>query len=135
MAYRDGEPAPVIVAALGGQVLGIDAATGEVRWEQEIEDTQGACALLVTNSTIYACSASALVCLDYPSGARRWTASTSRGRGTLLLEGGRLFVGTSRGEVECFSLDGRRLWHNRLPNRGLGVIALGVPGNVMQADG
>jgi outer membrane protein assembly factor BamB len=134
MTYREGEPAPVIIAAFGGRVLGLDPGTGEVRWEQLIETTGYACSLLVTNSTIYTCGVKKLVCLDYPTGAVRWTADMPRGRGTLLLEGGRLFVATSSGEIDCFSLDGQRLWHNPLKGKGNGAVALGTPGNVMQAD-
>ena len=131
-AYRESGPPPVVVMTVGGKVLGVDASSGELRWEHDLEGSS-ATSLQVTMSRVYVCSLTTLVCLDYPSGAVRWKEKLG-GRATLILEGGRLYVATTYGELDCYSLDGLRLWHNPLKGKGRGSVAVGVPGNVTQAD-
>jgi outer membrane protein assembly factor BamB len=133
--YREGAPTPVVVLAISDRILGIDPSTGDVRWDYQI---QGAGAhplsLLITPNRIYAACAPALACLEYPTGEPLWTANVPLGRAVLLLEGGRLYVATGAGKLDCFTLDGQHLWQNSLKGKGTGPVALGVPGNVMQAD-
>ncbi|WP_437320870.1 outer membrane protein assembly factor BamB family protein [Sorangium sp. So ce385] len=133
--YRTTAAAPVLVAAFLGQIFGVDPVTGRVLWERK-QDGAGysSTALLITPEAIYAATFNGVACLRYPTGELLWEVKTTTlGRATLLLEGDRLFV-AKQGEIECFSLTGQSLWHNRFKGKGLGPVALGVPGNVAQSD-
>jgi outer membrane protein assembly factor BamB len=126
--------APVLVVTIGGKVFGLDRATGQVLWEHTLNGYGTACALVVQDHVVYAAGMRDLVCLDYLTGRVLWSSALAPGgRATLLVDGAQLFVGCS-GEVECFSLEGKRLWHNPFKGKGLANVALGVPGSVAQAD-
>ncbi|MCK6550509.1 PQQ-like beta-propeller repeat protein [Myxococcota bacterium] len=123
-----------LVAAWSGRVFGVDRATGEVLWEHELDTAGNATALIVTDTHVFAATFRELAALRYPTGELLWTISTTAiGRATLLLDGDHLFVAKS-GELECVSTAGRWLWHERFAGKGAGYAALGVPGNVAQAD-
>jgi outer membrane protein assembly factor BamB len=133
--FREEAPTPVVVLAIDSRVLGIDPGTGEVRWDYSPGGlASAATALLVTPNHVFAASNKRLVCLDYPTGDLRWQADIPAGRAVLLLDGGRLFVSTSSGQADCFSIDGQHLWQNKLKGKGIGSVAIGLPGSVMQAD-
>ncbi|KYF69456.1 outer membrane protein assembly factor BamB family protein [Sorangium cellulosum] len=133
--YRTTAPKPVLVAAFLDHLFGVDPVTGRMLWEHKLDGMmQSSTALLITPTTIYAASFSRITCLRYPTGELLWEAKTAvSGRATLLLEGDRLFVG-KQGEIECFSITGQSLWHNRFKGKGMGPVALGVPDNVAQSD-
>ncbi|WP_437682183.1 outer membrane protein assembly factor BamB family protein [Sorangium sp. So ce131] len=133
--YRETAAAPVVVAAFVGQIFGVNPVTGQVVWEHKMESGGGAStALLITPEVIYAATYTSVACLRYPTGELLWQAKTvALGRATLLLEGHRLFV-AKQGEIECFSLAGQSLWHNRFKGKGMGPVAMGVPHNVVQSD-
>ena len=132
-AYREQPMPPVLVVAFNGRVFGVDLATGEARWEHNLSGVESP-AILVTSDAIYAASERKLTCLRYPDGKRLWSVDVSAGgRATLLLEGDRIVV-AHQGEVACFTRDGARTWHNAFTGKGVGVVALGTPGNVAQAD-
>jgi outer membrane protein assembly factor BamB len=132
MDARDtGSSAPILVMAIGGTILGIEPATGEVAWTYPLASAQEPAALLVTETRIFCCSTPRLACLEYPTGQELWTASVANGVGPCLsLVDGRLFVTSFRGELECFTVDGQPLWHNKLKGKGTGGGVLGVPGRV-----
>jgi hypothetical protein len=127
----------LIVAAVGGKVLGIDAMTGQVRWENGMEGGgYGEVGLAIANDRIVVSAARGKVfCLAYPSGAELWTAKTSSmGRATILIEGELVLVAKS-GKLDCFDLaTGEERWSQPLPRTGYGSVAIGAPGNVVQAD-
>jgi outer membrane protein assembly factor BamB len=133
--FREGAPTPVVVLAIESRVLGIEPGTGEVRWEHNLASLSSTpTALLITPNHVFAAANNKLYCLEYPTGTLLWKAEVPNGRAVLLLDGGRLFVSTSSGKIECYTLDGQRLWQNPLKGKGTGAVAIGVPGNVMQAD-
>ncbi|WP_433936503.1 PQQ-binding-like beta-propeller repeat protein [Sorangium cellulosum] len=133
--YRTTAAKPVLVAAFLDQIFGVDPVTGRVLWEHKQNGMgHSSTALLITPTAIYAATFSSIICLRYPTGELLWEAKTAvNGRATLLLEGDRLFVG-KQGEIECFSVTGQSLWHNRFKGKGMGPVALGVPDNVAQSD-
>ncbi|MGK3994318.1 outer membrane protein assembly factor BamB family protein [Sorangium sp. So ce1024] len=133
--YRATAAKPVLVAAFLDQIFGVDPATGSVLWEHRLEGMRhSSTALVITPEAVYAATFSSVACLRYPTGELLWEAKTAvQGRATLLLEGDRLFV-AKLGEIECFSLAGTSLWHNRFKGKGMGPVALGVPDNVVQSD-
>ena len=68
------------------------------------------------------------------SPAELWRASTKKtGRATIVVQGDRIHVAKS-GVVDCFSWEGILVWSQQLPVMGTGRLALGFPGNVVQAD-
>jgi outer membrane protein assembly factor BamB len=132
--YRAAGAAPVLVVAFAGRIFGQDPPTGRVLWEREIDAAARPITLILTPDTVFAATFQNLVCLRYPTGEIVWTARTKVvGRATVILEGDHVFVGKG-GEIECFSLGGQSLWHEKFKGKGAGEVALGVPGNVAQAD-
>ncbi|WP_437785617.1 outer membrane protein assembly factor BamB family protein [Sorangium sp. So ce1097] len=133
--YRTTAAKPVLVAAFLDQIFGVDPATGSVLWEHKLEGMRhSSTALVITPEAVYAAPFSSVACLRYPTGELLWETKTAmQGRATLLLEGDRLFV-AKLGEIECFSLTGKSLWHNQFKGKGMGPVTLGVPDNVIQSD-
>jgi hypothetical protein len=127
----------IIVAAAGGKLLGLDAGSGAVRWENAMDGGgYGEVALAVTGERVLASAdRGKLFCLDYPSGQELWTAKThSLGRATILVDGANVLVAKG-GHLDCFDVEsGARRWSSSLPKAGYGTVAIGVPGNVVQAD-
>lgn len=127
----------IIVAASGGKLIGLDANTGQVRWENPMDGGgYGEVALAITGERILASAGRGkLFCLDYPSGRELWSAKTSaQGRATLLVDGANVLVGKG-GHLDCFDAESGTLrWTSSLPGTGYGSISVGVPGNVVQAD-
>jgi outer membrane protein assembly factor BamB len=134
-AYR-AAATPILVAALNGTVLGIDASTGDTVWVNPLDGAGfGVVEIAIERDVILACPTSSFVfCLDYASGDVRWRAATSglHGRATLLVDGERVIVAKG-GALDCFAMSsGERLW--RVESVGTGSVALGVPGRVRPAD-
>jgi outer membrane protein assembly factor BamB len=132
--YRAAGPAPVLVVAFSGRIFGLDPPTGRALWEHEIDLAGNPTTLIITPSAIFAATFLNLVCLRFPTGEVLWSVPTKvTGRATAILEGDLVFVGKG-GEIECFSLGGQSLWHEKFKGKGAGEVSLGVPGNVAQAD-
>ncbi|MBA2545134.1 MAG: PQQ-binding-like beta-propeller repeat protein [Deltaproteobacteria bacterium] len=125
----------LIVTAAGGKLIGLDPENGAVVWENGLDGGgHGEVALAITEQRIFAsASRGALFCLAYPSGTQLWTAKTSSsGRATILVEGPNVLV-AKHGHIDCYDVSsGDRRWSSPLP--GHGTVAIGVPGNVVQAD-
>jgi outer membrane protein assembly factor BamB len=133
-AYRESGPVSILVAAFNGRLFGVEPSTGRLLWEHGLDGAVIATSLVVTHNAIYAATGTKLSCVRYPAGDLAWSVRThAQGRGTLLLDGERLFLAKA-GEIECFSLTGVSLWHNEFKGKGASDVALGVPGNVAQAD-
>lgn len=127
---------PVLVVALGGSVCGVDAKTGAWLWKNAMPGGGfGEVAIAVSDEVVFASAHGPLVyCLDLRNGNELWKAQTQKsGRATILLQGERIFV-AKHGVVDCFSWQGHLLWSQELPGLGSGRLALGFPGNVVQAD-
>ena len=123
--------APVVVAAFGGFVYGLDPATGGVFWE--FEDGSAIPRLIVTDTHVFALGRK-LACLTYPDGQLVWQVEVVGFAPSFILVGDKLFFG-STGEVSCHSaINGQQLWKNEFKGRGQGNVALGTPFNVMQLD-
>ncbi len=126
----------LLVVGLAGNVYAIDRATGELRWHNELKGGgYGEVAIAVDYGVVIASAGSAMVfCLDYLSGAVRWKHATqSPGRATILIEPDQI-VCAKGGYVDCFTPDGNQLWGQPLRGAGAARVALGYPGNVVQAD-
>lgn len=138
MSYRESyeENRSVLVLAISGHVVGIDTTTGQERWRNDLKGGgYGVVELEIRAGLVFATAQLAHVyCLDYLTGETRWVADASRqGRGTMLVDGERVIVAKG-GVVDCFTLGGQRLWTQELRGLGTGAVAMGLPGNVRQAD-
>jgi hypothetical protein len=138
MPGPDGVDSSLLVIAFANQIFALDRATGNVRWEvpfgeqaahREIE-------LAIIDGVVIAANPFHLMFVDYASGkvrAKVELAHERKGRPTMLVDGGQVFV-CGDASMSCFDMSGKHLWTNPFKDRGRGSVALGVPGNVRQAD-
>lgn len=124
----------VLVLGLRGRVIGKDRTSGATLWEYDM-GTQYDVELAVVDDRIFAGAGREIFAIEYPSGRLigRAPIPGSGGRCALLVDGQQLFIGVA-GEINCFDWNGQLLWHDPMPGRGTGSMALGFPGNVRQAD-
>jgi outer membrane protein assembly factor BamB len=125
-----------LIVALGGSVCGLDPKTGAWLWKNALPGGGfGEVAISVHEGFVIASASGPVVyCLDSSTGAELWRAATEKtGRATILVEDGRVYVAKT-GVVDCYDINGTRLWSQTLPGMGSGRLALGFPGNVVQAD-
>ncbi|HJL18566.1 MAG TPA: PQQ-binding-like beta-propeller repeat protein [Sandaracinaceae bacterium LLY-WYZ-13_1] len=136
--YRESaaEDRSLLVVAFAGQIFGIEASDGSIRWEHRV-DYGAEVEVLVRHGRVYATMmGKELHCLDYATGrllGKVPIPDTYKGRPTMVIERDRIYVG-SQGEVSCFTIDGHHLWTQGFAGKGTGNVALGFPGNVRQAD-
>jgi outer membrane protein assembly factor BamB len=126
----------LLLVALGGKLVAIDHSSGTIRWEDGLSGGgYGEVALAAGQGRVFASAQSAKVfCFRYATGEQMWTAKTSSmGRASIVIEGDKVFV-SKGGEVDCFSLDGTKLWSQGLKGKGIGTAAIGFPGNIVQGD-
>src|SRR5688572_26763761 len=120
----------ILVVALGGEVLGIDSATGDLLWRNRLPGGGDEEVFVASRYGVLVVSSdsSALYRLDYATGATMWQVHTSAsGRATIVIEP-ELIVVAKGGEVDAFDHDGGRRWSNKLAGMGYGRIALAFPG-------
>lgn len=140
--HRDNtkEDRSILVVGIGGNVLGLDRATGEERWRVEVDPRfdggTGTIELVVHRGRVIATgSTKDIVFIDYLTGEElaRIQTSGGKGRASMLVDGDVLIVG-KEGRIDCYTLDGDYRWENGLKGLGYGELALGFPDNVRQAD-
>ena len=125
----------VLVVSFASKVFGLDRWTGAPRWEVDLAG-YGEADLHIVAEVVIAVTSSHVVFLDYRSGGVH--AKVSLGvnyerRPTSIVDEGHLYVGAN-GELVCFTLQGQRVWHQPFTGKGMGSMALALPGNVRQAD-
>ena len=137
-SYREQDaPAPaVLVVGIHGNLVGIDRATGAILWKNGLEEGgYGTVYIALSQGRVFASAGGKRVfAVDMRTGATLWSAETSGyGRATMLVELDEIYVAKS-GYLDCFDRYGNRRWTQKLEGLGTGPVALGVPGNVAQAD-
>lgn len=139
MSYRESAEADRtrVVVAVSGRVAAVDLATGKEQWRNELAGAGvGPVDLFVGDGVVLACvsTSDTLYCLDYATGEERWTAKTrGYGRAAILVDGPVVLVARN-GYLTCFDREGAQRWSNGLDGLGTGPTAVGLPGNVRQAD-
>jgi outer membrane protein assembly factor BamB len=126
----------IMIVGIGGKVIGLDAMSGEIRWEDGMKSGgYGEVALAATEDLVFASANSAkLFCYRYATGALVWTADTNTtGRATIIVDEEQVYVAKG-GVVDCYSFSGTKVWSQPLKGKGLGRIAMGFPGNIVQSD-
>jgi outer membrane protein assembly factor BamB len=139
--YRDApKPLPVdrsvLVVGLNGRVFGMSRTSGEILWENGLEGGgYGEVALAIGYGVVIASASGRMVfCLDYLTGKTRWEQTTSaHGRASIVIEPD-IIICSKNGYTDAFDPRGTMLWSQPLSGKGTGSIALGFPGNVIQAD-
>lgn len=128
-------PPPILVVAFGNQVFGLDPSSGRRAWTYEAgpKGKENPVRLVVYGARIYAVASCVLHVLEYPTGKLVTTTKVPTTHGTFTLLDGRLYA-AGHGEVACFDLEGRLLWHDAFSGHGEGAVALGVPGYFAQGD-
>ncbi|MBL8917102.1 MAG: PQQ-binding-like beta-propeller repeat protein [Archangium sp.] len=128
----------LIITAFAGKVFAIDRATGAQKWRVEFSEwSGGAVELVVTEQRVIAVTGGWLGIIERTTGKVLKKVERkekgAQGRPVLLVDGDRLIIGGA-GAVACWTLDGDFLWDQYFAGEGTGAVALGVPGNVRQAD-
>jgi outer membrane protein assembly factor BamB len=126
----------ILILGISGQLVGLDALTGAIRWQDGMKGGgYGEVSLAANDELVFASAQSAkLFCYRYQTGELLWAADTSSsGRATIIVEG-RLVFCAKAGEVDAFTFTGERQWTQALKGKGIGRIAMGFPGNLVQAD-
>lgn len=134
--YREvGEASPILVSAFNGRVFGLDPRSGAIVWSVLVENGMTV-EIVIVQGTVIAATMHRLAFIEYLSGRALGVVPLGAGypaRPTMVVEGNRIFIGGS-GEVSCYAATGQLLWSQKFPQQGIGAVALGVPGNVRQAD-
>jgi outer membrane protein assembly factor BamB len=129
--YREAAPdRSLLIVAFSGQVFAVDRATGIVRWEVTTVHAN-AVEIFLTETVVIAATTGHLLFIDYLTGALHATVPLRRA--TMLFEGEHIYVGDT-GEASCYTLRGDLVWSQHFKGKGQGDVALGLPGNVRQAD-
>jgi outer membrane protein assembly factor BamB len=126
----------ILVVGLGGQLVGLDARTGEVRWRNMLPNGGiGPVHIAFRLGVLVVSPEDMMVCrIDYLTGRTLWSRPTSgQGRATILVEPD-LIVIAKAGIIDGFDHAGAHLWKKGLRGHGDGPTALAFPGNVAQAD-
>jgi outer membrane protein assembly factor BamB len=114
------------LSADDGKAYAMDAKTGRIRWSKTIGLTLGPAPMIVNAEVLFASTSpdSAIVAFDRTTGVERWRAPTSGGPITseLLHVGDDVLVGTQRGVLCRFTIDGIRRTCNELIGEAVGSI-------------
>lgn len=126
----------ILVSAFSGKVFGLDRATGAIAWSAEIESYGGEVELAIDGDVVIACSRDRLALFDYLTGRSiayvRLVGEHAR-RPTMVVDQGQILVARN-GEIACYATNGEAVWLQKFEGMGFGSVALGLPGNVRQAD-
>ncbi len=138
MAYRTPPSFPVIVAALGGEVFGVDPASGRTLWTHQGKDRGEAYPMrvVVLGSVVYAGPIDReLHMLDYTTGKLLGISKIPHATGgTVMHVDGQIYF-AGNGAVDCFGLDGVLRWSTRFDeNNNTRSLSLAVPGYSVQGD-
>ena len=138
MAYRTPPSFPILVAALGGEVYGIDPASGRTLWAHRGKDTGNAYPVraLVIGEIVYAGPIDReLHMLEYTTGKLVGKCKIPHATGgTVWTVDGQIYF-AGNGIVDCFGLDGQLRWSARFDeDNSARAVSLAVPGYAIQGD-
>lgn len=127
----------ILVVGFRGQVFGLERATGHVVWETPLGDRfADETEIWIGNDVVIAASRTRLAFIAYETGqlyASIPLPGSYESRPTMLVDEEHVYIGR-RGELSCFTTRGQPVWFNPFKGKGLGSMAIGLPGNVRQAD-
>jgi outer membrane protein assembly factor BamB len=126
----------VLVTAFSNQIFGVDIASGQIVWQVVPPSGYGEVELAIEEGVVIAANANCVTFIDYASGHVHASVPIPGEYGrrpTMIVSGGRVFVARN-GEVSCLTTRGQPVWVQPFTGKGIGSVALGVPGNIRQAD-
>src|SRR5882757_875619 len=117
MTYRNAPPImepdrSMLVVGLNGHVYGVDRATGQLRWDNNLPGGGTSEVAIAVGYGVVIASAHGprIYCLDYLTGQERWHADTqARGRATILIEEDHIVVAKG-GYLDAYAPDGTAQW-------------------------
>lgn len=136
MVYRQAPgDGPILVVAFGGNVMGLEPASGKRVWhvQPKLGLGQSLARLLVTDDEVLLGAGFDLLSLDYLTGAQRWRTRLEHPATTLLVTSDSIFAG-GVGAVTALTRKGERRWHEAFKGLGTAVVSLGVPGRSLSTD-
>jgi len=136
--YRqnEAEDRSILVTAFGGKIFGLERSSGKVVWSAELQTSGGEVEIVIEAGVVVACTYQRLALFDYRTGrALAYVALVGEyaGRPTMVVDQGQVFIARN-GEIACYTMAGQPVWLQPFKGMGLGSVALGLPGNVRQAD-
>lgn len=127
----------ILVTAFSGQLFGIDRASGEIRWAVGANTFgYGVLEIAFEGGVVIVASRTQLGFVDYLTGQVHAVVDIEGDhprRPTMIVDNGQVLIARD-GEVTCFTTRGDRVWYQPFKGKGIGVTAIGLPGNVRQAD-
>lgn len=132
-AYRDGEGPVLVIRAQDDQVTAIDAGTGRIAWNVQLDSPSGPIGLHVDARRVVALGSAELAVIGYHDG--KVLHSVAVGGTTLLVEGERAFVSEREALTAVDLGTGAVLWTQRTRAGGVHAASLGTPrGSVQGID-
>ena len=127
------EDRSIVIATVAGKLVGLDAQTGTVAWEHAIEP--GTPQLVIHAGMVLAAVGQSVYCCEYRTGRPMWRAllTAPSSRVTMVVEPDRVYA-FGAGVVDAFDLSGRKVWTRSILVGSAASGAIGLPGNVSQAD-
>lgn len=126
----------ILVTAFSNQIFGLDAASGQIVWQVVPPSGYGEVEIAIEDGIVIAANTAVLSFIDYRTGHVHATVpilGQYTRRPTMIVSGGFVYIGLN-GEVVCLTTRGQPVWTQPFPGKGLGSVALGVPGTIRQAD-
>ena len=133
------DTAPIVVVASEESVSGYDKYTGQLLWHTPLDGSTLNSPDLVIHGhvVLVATNTSKLFCLEYATGAVRWSAPLAKSnvqapQPRIVVHDGHAFV-AGHGSLECISLLGEPRWRVKLPDAGTGGSSFGFPAQTRRA--
>lgn len=127
----------ILITAFNNKVFGIDRTTGNILWLTELGRGYGPTVeIAIIDHVVVAVCGESLAFIDYRSGGTLKEvklAGDPANRPTMLIDGQHVYIAT-HGELGCYTPAGDLVWFQPFKGHGYGNIALGLPGNIRQAD-
>lgn len=126
----------VLVTAFSNQIFGVDTASGQIVWQVVPPNGYGEIELAIEDGIVIAANSTSVSFIDYASGhvhANVPIPGEYGRRPTMIVSGGHVYVARN-GEVSCLTTRGQPVWVQPFTGKGMGSVALGVLGNIRQAD-
>ncbi len=129
----------ILVCAFANTIHGVERTSGQIRWTAQPfgDSEQGTeVELAVSEHIVIAVTKANIAFLDYTSGQSLVAMGLPEGvesRPTMVIDGPHVYVARACW-VACYTLRGQLLWNTKIKSDDLSSMALGVPGNVRQAD-
>jgi outer membrane protein assembly factor BamB len=132
-----GHDRTVLISAFNNKIFGVNRQNGQLLWQVELGAGYGPTVdiAIIDNVVVAVCGAT-LSFIEYRTGRvykEVKLAGEPSSRPTLLIDGQHVYV-ASDGELGCYTSAGDLVWFQPFKGHGHGTMALGLPGNIRQAD-